>query len=322
MAGNKMLFSKLVGAYFILLIASTLAGCEKIASTYDNLTKKESDKTATHLSNSTIPATTTIPSENTKTKQDLPQNVVARVGDWSITLDEFNNKLSKLKDILPEFDPQDVNSKKLILEELVRQELLVKDAEQTGVAQQKEIVETVEDFRKTLLVQEVATQLTKDLKATEEEAREYYDQNKENFVVKTEWKIREITVPTESEAKDILVQLLQGGDFVEIAKSKSKSSSASKGGDLGWVSTFPFDQMKAAVTALETGKTSSVFKGPSGYYIVKLEEKKGGAPKPFLAIKSDLTKKMTLKKQQEAVLEHLNKLAEKTNIQVNEELLK
>jgi parvulin-like peptidyl-prolyl isomerase len=173
-----------------------------------------------------------------------------------------------------------------------------------------------------LLVQEVATKLTKDIKATEEDAREYYDKNKENFIVKSEWKVREIVLPVESEAKEVLVQLLQGGDFVEIAKAKSKSASANKGGDMGWVAKFPFDQMRAATIALETGKTSGVFKGPDGYYIVKLEDKRGGAPKPFLAIKADLTKKLTLKKQQEAVLEHLNLLAAKTKIQVNEELLK
>jgi peptidyl-prolyl cis-trans isomerase C len=310
------------GACFVLFVATGLAGCEKISSVYDHLTKKESAKSAPISVEKSVSPSKNIPAEIPKTKETLPANVVASVGDWSITLDEFNDKLSKLKDILPEFDPADINSKKLILEELVRQELLVKDAEQSGVAQQKEIMDTVEDFRKTLLVQEVATKLTKDIKATEADAQVYYDKNKENFVVKSEWKVREIVLPSESEAKEILVQLLQGGDFVEIAKTKSKSVTANKGGDIGWVAKFPFDQMRAAVIALETGKTSGVFKGPNGYYIVKLEDKRGGAPKPFLAIKADLTKKLSLKKQQEAVLEYLNTLAAKTKIQVNEELLK
>ena len=321
MAVKKMLMSR-QGIYLFICITIYLAGCDKFSSVYDKSTKKESSTAVTPSTNKVIPASEKISSDGSKPKDNLPSNVLASVGEWSITIEEFNDKLTKLKEILPEFDPKDINSKKLILEELVRQELLVKDAEQKGVSQQKEIKETVEDFRKTLLVQEVATQLTKEIKTTEEEAREYYDNNKDNFVVKSEWKVREIMVPTENEAKEILVQLLQGGDFLEIAKSKSKSSSASKSGDLGWISKFSFDQMRSAVTALETGKTSGVFKGPNGYYIVKLDEKKGGTPKPFLAIKSDLIKKLTLKKQQDAVLDHLNKLAEKTNIKVNEELLK
>lgn len=311
---------------FILCFSVSLIGCDKIASLYDKSTSKQSSKqnsqqkSAASPSNN-IPSVTANPKVE-QTSKELPANVLASVGDWSITIDEFNDKLTKLKEILPEFDPKDVNSKKLILEELVRQELLVKDAEQAGLANQKELKDTVEDFRKTLLVQEMATQLTKKINVTEDDAREYYDNNKENFVVKTEWKVREIMVPTESEAKDILVQLLQGGNFNELAQLKSKAPSASKGGDLGWISKFPFDQMKAAVTALETGKTSAVFKGPTGYYIVKLDEKRGGSPKPFLSVKNDLIKTLTLQKQQEAVLDHLNKLAAKTNIKINEELLK
>lgn len=323
MSVRKSLASKL-GACLILCFSVSLVGCDKIAALYDNSTKQkpanQSPQAAPIQKEKTSSPEKSV--ESKSTNEPLPSNVLASVGNWSITLDEFNSKLIKLKEILPEFDPKDINSKKLILEELVRQELLVKDAEQAGIAQQKELIETVEDFRKTLLVQEVASKLTKDIKATEEEAREYYDKNKNNFTVKAEWKVREIMVPAESDAKDILVQLLQGGDFVAIAKEKSKSPSANKGGDLGWISKFPFDQMGAAVEALEAGKTSGVFKGPNGYYVVKLDEKRGGSPKPFLAIKSDLTKKLTLKKQQDAVLDHLDKLAEKTNIKINEELLK
>ncbi len=317
------LFKSTIRAWICFVVVAMLAGCDKIFPSSENSSKKDNPKTNTTVTPSTTPSpAASSPTVNSQTQEPLPANIVARVGSWSITIEDFNDKLSKLKDILPEFDPKDINSKKLILEELVRQELLVKDAEQTGVAQQKDIAETVEDFRKTLLVQELASQLTKNIKVTEEEAKEYYDKNKDNFVVKIEWKIREIVVPAETEANDILVQLLQGGDFSEIAKAKSKSSTASKGGDMGWVDKFAFDQMKAAATALEKGKTSGVFKGPEGYYIVKLEDKRGGTPKPFLAIKADLIKKMTLRKQQDAVLEHLNKLAEKTKIEVNEELLK
>ncbi len=319
---NRVLTGKLA-AGCLLIAVSALTGCDQISSLYDKFTNKKSQKIEA------VPTKAVITASQTETNpslpaasENLPENIVARVGNWSITIDDFNNKLTKLKEILPEFDPTDVNSKKLILEELVRQELLVKDAEDSGIAKDKEILETVEDFRKTLLVQEVATQLTKDVKVTEEEARDYYDKNKTDFTVKTEWKVREILVPSETEANDILVQLLQGGDFVAIAKEKSKSATASKGGDMGWVEKFPFDQMRASVTALDKGKTSGVFKGPNGYYIVKLEDKRGGAPKPFLAIKSDLIKRLTLRKQQEIVLDRLNVLAAKTKIQVNEELLK
>lgn len=317
---NKTLSGKVL-AGFLLVFLSGLTGCDQIYSIFEKSTNKNVESIPVQKFPDTA-KTDKIQSSSQSTSETLPDNIVARVGNWSITIDEFNGKLAKLKEILPEFDPTDVNSKKLILEELVRQELLVKDAEDIGIGKDKEILETVEDFRKTLLVQEVATQLTKDVKVTEEEAKDYYEKNKSDFNVKTEWKVREIVVPSEAEANEILVQVLQGGNFSAIAKEKSQSPTAAKSGDIGWVEKFPFEQMRAAVTALEKEKTSGVFKGPSGYYIVKLEDKRGGAPKPFLAVKSDLIKRLTLAKQQEAVLDHLNELAAKTKIQVNEELLK
>jgi peptidyl-prolyl cis-trans isomerase C len=295
------------------LALSALVGCDKISSWYDSVTHKDAAKTPSV----SAPAATPAPAS-----AELPDNVVARVGNWNITADDFNTRLQKLKDILPEFDPNNANAKKLILEELIRQQLLVMDAEQSGLAQKKEIVDTVEDFRKTLLVQELATNLTKDIEATEAEAQEYYNKNKKEFATKTEWKIREIVVPDENQAKEILVQLLQGADFSETAKAKSKAANADKGGDMGFVSKFPFEQMKSAAASLETGKTSNVFKGPDGYYIIKLDDAKGGEPKDFAAVKDELIKGLTLRKQQEAVLEYLNKLAGKTQIKVNEELLK
>ncbi len=311
---KKSLFMGLSVATAFLLTSGTM-GCDQISSLMGGKAAKDTKKTG-------AASTAASPSETIQPDSALAPDVLARVGKWSITIDEFNEKLKKLKEILPEFDPADARSKRLILEELVRQELLVMDAEQTGVSQKKEIIDTVADFRKTLLVQEIATELTRGIEVAEGDAREYYDKNPKEFVVQPEWKIREILVSTESEAKDILVLLLQGADFAETAVAKSKAPTAAKGGDKGFLSKFPFDQMQAAAATLDTGKVSSVFKGPDGYYIIKLDEKKGGEPRPFAAVKNELIKGLTLKKQQEAVLAHLNKLAGTTSIQVNEDLLK
>jgi peptidyl-prolyl cis-trans isomerase C len=290
-------------------------GCDKISSWYDSVTQKDTHKTAPVSPSPILPTETPIAAE-------LPKNVVARVGSWNMTIDDFNERLGKLKGVLPEFDSSNLDSKKLILEELIRQQLLVMDAERTGLAQKKEIVDTVDDFRKTLIVQELANSLTKDIQATDADALDFYNKNQKSFITKAEWKIRDIVVPDESEAKDILVQLLQGADFAETAKTRSKASTADKGGDLGFLSKFPSEQMKSAVAPLEIGKVSGVFKASDGYHIVKLDDKRGGQPQNFEAVKQEILKGLTLRKQQEAVLEYLNKLAGKTRIQVNDELLK
>jgi parvulin-like peptidyl-prolyl isomerase len=79
--------------------------------------------------------------------------------------------------------------------------------------------------------------------------------------------------------------------------------------------------MEDVVKALEVGQISSVFKGPEGFYIVKLEEKKGGEQKKFEDVQNDITIGLTLLKQQQALLNYLEELRKKTDIQINENLL-
>lgn len=253
----------------------------------------------------------------------VPANVLVRIGSWTLTADEFNERLGLLKQQLPDFKEGDVNSKNAVLEELVRQQLLVKDAEDSDVGNTKEIKDAVEDFRKTLLVQEVASRLTKEVAATEEDARAYYDANKDKFVEPITWNVSEIVVADEATAKSILVQVLQGGDFAQIAQTQSKAANAIEGGKLKPFMTgkAPFEAMQTAIANLDAGGVSGVFKGPEGEYIAKVNSKAGGDLKLFADVKKDLIYGLTMQKQQAVILNHLKELAEKNKPEYNKDLI-
>lgn len=251
----------------------------------------------------------------------LTKDVIARVGTWVLTTEQFDQRLKLLKEGLPEFDANKPGSKEAVLNELIRQQLLVKDAEAQGIGDQKDVTEAVEDFRRTLLVQDLASKVTKDVVATEKDAQDYYAQNKDLFVDPIQWSVREIVVADEVTAKGLLVQVLQGGDFGEIAKTQSKGKTAATGGVLPVFTKPPFDALGTAIASLEVGATSAVVKGPEGYYIVKVDGKKGGAMKAFAEVKADLISGLTLRKQQEAILQHIDELASKTKVEINKDLL-
>jgi len=167
------------------------------------------------------------------------------------------------------------------LDELINQQLLVAGAEQSGLTNKKDIDAAVEEFRRTLIVREVAAEITEDIRGSEADAREFYDENKEEMVGPTEWRVREIVLDTKAKATELLTQILSGADFAEMARLNSIVATGSKGGDLGYITEEPFAEMGAALLPLEEGDVSSVFKGPEGFYIVKLEEKRDGAPLAF-----------------------------------------
>ena len=334
---NKQKLTIVVG--FFLFVSAF--GCEKTSSsqTSNSSNVKTKPVSAVQLAQNTAPVqkpVTTPPPAQAGEKKPVPPaalpqeaaqtaplagNVLAKVGNWTLTLDDFNERLEALKEVVPDYDATDVEQNKLILEELIRQQLLVQDAENTGISKDKDVLQAVEEFRRTILVREVANRLTKDITVTEEEAKEYYDANKADFTDQAQWRVREIVVDTEEEAKQILVDLYQGADFVEKVKEKSKSNTAWQKGDLGLKTEFDFPKMQKVVESLEVGDVSGVFQGPSGYYIVKLEEKQGGEPQKFEDIKEDIITGLTLLKQQQAILQHLDKLRQQTDIQVNLNLL-
>ena len=298
------------------LLAASLSGCDLIASIKEYF-QGPAEKPAAKA-----PATQqAAPTVNALKETPVAPNVLAKVGNWTITKEEFEDRLAALKEVVPDYDINDPQARQLVLDELINQQVLVAGAEGSGLTRQKGIQAAVEEFRRTLIVREVARQLTENITVTDEEARAFYDQNVEAKVGPAEWHVREIVVPTKEEATSILTEILTGADFAEMARQRSIGNTAAQGGDLGFITEEPFPQMGSALLPLEAGDVSSVFRGPQGYYIVKLEEKRDGTRISYEEIKEDIIESQMLFKQQQKILEHLDRLKETTPIEVNEQLL-
>jgi foldase protein PrsA len=118
------------------------------------------------------------------------------------------------------------------------------------------------------LLQEKAA--VKDIKVTEKELKDYYD----NF--KPEVKARHILVEDEKTAKEVKAKLDAGGKFEDLAEEYSKDpGSAANGGDLGWFGPGKMvPQFEEATYALEINEISAPVKSEHGYHIIQLMEKK------------------------------------------------
>ena len=298
--------------FWLVLVVVSFAstGCDLINS------KKPQPKAAITVTN---PSPHEVPQDD---NQPLSNDVIAKVGSWTLTNEEFNERIKLLKESIPTFDVNKPGVKEDVLNELIRQQLLVKDAEDAGIGKTKEISDAVEDFRRTMLVQELANRLTKDVTVSEKEAQDYYNSHKEDFVMPIQWKVREIVLADEATAKTALVSVLQGGVFADIAKAQSKGKTAAEGGAIKTFTKAPNAAMQAAIANLDAGGTSGVFKGSdNNYYIVHVDEKKGGETKQFAEIKTDLTAALTTRKQQQTVLAHISELAQKHKVRVNQNLI-
>jgi peptidyl-prolyl cis-trans isomerase C len=148
-------------------------------------------------------------------------------------------------------------------------------------------------------------------KAALSEATEHqvYDDAVKQVKNEEEVHARHILVPTEDEAKAILVQLKGGADFATLAKEKSKDPGAADGGDLGY---FTKDQMvpefAEVAFKLDKGQISDPVKTQFGWHIIKVEDKRVKPTPTFEQVKPQIENYVAHRAQAELV-ENLRKAA-------------
>ena len=205
--------------------------------------------------------------------------------------------------------------------EVIRRLLIYQNALDKGLDRSEEVQQAIEKDKRGLLVVQNIKELTKNIDVSSKEVEDYYNTYKEQLKEPEERQVSEIVVGSEQDAKEILIQLLQGGDFAALAKSNSKSSSAKDGGDLGFIprgKKSPQFDAAAFSDSLEAGKTSNIFKTPDGYCIVKLESKRGGKQKPLSEMWDDIKRGLVFLKQQQVIEDLTGKLSSDAKIEVFE----
>jgi len=243
--------------------------------------------------------------------------VIAKVNNQSLTLEDLNQEIAAYNSLVPTDKPElKISTRegkiKYLKDELVRRALLYQEALNRGLERNNEVMNALEKSKRDILVMELVKQETEKVEASSAEIEEYYNTYKEQLKEPEERQIRETVVATEQEAKDILIQLLQGADFTTLAKERSKSPSSKDGGDLGFISkgkkSLQFDAV-AFSDSLEVGKISNIFRGPDGYYILKLEAKRGGKLKSLSEMWDDIKRGLTFLKQQKKIDDLVSKIS-------------
>jgi peptidyl-prolyl cis-trans isomerase C len=107
--------------------------------------------------------------------------------------------------------------------------------------------------------------------------RKAYDDRIGSIPPVEELRLRHILLPTEQEAKDVVVALNGGADFANLASERSRDeASKANGGDLGYVTTGQtMAEIDAAAGGLKPGEyTREPVASAFGFHIVKLEDRR------------------------------------------------
>ncbi len=190
---------------------------------------------------------------------------------------------------------------KQFLDRLLRQELLVQEAEKRKLGDKPEVAEQVTAFRRQLLIRALLQdEIGSKVKVEDKDVQAYFTAHSDEFSG-DKVHVRHILVPTEDEAKQILDRLAKNEPFEELAKKYSRDTqSAQKGGELDY---FTREQMvpefAKAAFALKPGEVSGPVKTAFGYHIIKLIDRQKGQPLTFDQVKDQLRQRL-LEEQQNA----------------------
>ena len=155
-----------------------------------------------------------------------------------------------------------------------------------------------EQFRVTYIKLDAASMPSS---ASEEDVQAYYDQHKDEFTQPERKRYSIIQTKTEADAKAILDELNNGGDFAAIAKEKSTDViSKRNGGDMGWMddsATVP--ELKDAGLK-EKGQLSGVIKSSVGFLIARLDDVQPEQVKPLADVHAQIADKVKQEKALDA----------------------
>ncbi len=261
---------------------------------------------------------------STKASAGGKETVVARVNDVVITLGDLSQEIQLFNSLVPESRPErkiitPEQKTDFLKRELLRRILLYQEALRRGLDKTEQMQYALERARQELMAVDLAQQETAQVEVAPTEIEDYYNKFKEELREPEERHIREIAVPTEIEAKDVLIELLKGADFATLAKERSRASSAAKGGDLGFLTKGKmFSQFDVVAFAenLEVGQYSNIFNGPDGYYIISLEAKRGGKQRSLSELWDDIKRTLLFVKQRQRLEELIGKLSREAKIEI------
>jgi peptidyl-prolyl cis-trans isomerase SurA len=132
---------------------------------------------------------------------------------------------------------------------------------------------------------------------------DYYRKHRDQFTSKEEIKLRMIMISGQKDtgnaqaqkalAEEVLGRLAGGAEFEQTAQIYSEDSTRENGGDWGWMgrNTLAGPLEKFAFN-MPVGRISNIIDFAGNYYILKVEDKRGGTTRSLAEARGDIERKL------------------------------
>lgn len=252
------------------------------------------------------------------------KDVVAKIGGTSISLQAFNERLATFPPQYAEALQKRENKIK-ILDQIVDEEVVLAAAKKKGFDKRDDYKKQVDQNARQLLLNAfIQEEVDKKIAITDNDLRNYYNQNPNQFNETELRLISHILVPSLDEAKAILAQVQGGANFANVARERSKDATASNGGQLGWVQRGQLvKEFEAAAFAIGSKNgLSDVVQTQFGFHIIRLEDARIRPKTEFEQAKEQIRQVVTQQKKQQLTTELLTELKKDIKVTRKDDLIK
>ena len=172
----------------------------------------------------------------------------------------------------------------------------------------------------------VNQQVRSGLLVSDDELTRFYKQHQDRFVLPPEVRISQILIAlgpssellrVREKALQVYALLKKGERFEELAARYSDGPEARRGGSLGFVRLGDIlPQIQQAIEGIGPGQITEPIASPIGMHIIRVEEHKPPQYRPFEEVKEDIRNVVFQLKSEEAYLEWIKDLKDRSYIEV------
>jgi peptidyl-prolyl cis-trans isomerase C len=256
--------------------------------------------------------------------EDL-QEALAKIDDVVITVGDFQDRINQQTPYVRSRYTS-VERKKEFLDNLVRFEVLAKEAERRGLNKDPEVVRAMKQTMITKLLKDEFDRLKAD-DISDAECKKYFDAHPEEFNKPEEVRVSLILVRDANAAKKVLadarIKGVENQAFRNLVMEYSQDLvTKDRGGDLRYFDAktkdVPKEIVDAAFKLQNIGDVSDAVKTQQGLAILKLTGRRKADVRTFDTAKQQIRSKLYRDKRSESLEAFIKGLREKANIKVDE----
>ena len=253
---------------------------------------------------------------------------LAKIDDVTISVGDFEQLINKQSPYV-RARYTSLERKKEFLDNLVRFEVLAKEAEKRGLNKDPEVVRTM----KQVMIQKLLSSEFDKMKVDDvpdADAKTYYDAHPEEFNKAEEVRVSLVLVKDGATAKKVLADArIKGVDNQSfrtlVAEYSQDQATKDRGGDLRYFTKdskdVPADIVAAGFGLTNLGDVSAPVKTSNGLAILKLTGRRKAVTRTFDEVKTTIKNNLYKDRRKDAMEAFVRKLREQASIKVDENKL-